>query len=405
MKRRKSIDLKPLVRNPNAHTTRGVELLTASMREDGYVAPMTAAADGTVLDGNARMQTAPDVFPDVKPIVFEHDGTRPIVMVRTDIPDANDPRAKRIAIGANRIAQLDLAWDAGVLKQMADEGVPLDTWFKAAELNRLFNAANVAANGLVDADLIPDARKTDIKPGDIFSLGSHRILCGDATKSGDVGRLLGTQTPLIMVTDPPYGMDYDPSWRAKVGRDNSWKRMGKVPNDTRSDWTEAWKLFPGDVAYVWHAGVRTGEVQQSLKDAGFEARAQIIWVKERFALSRGHYHWQHEPCWYVVRTGKTGQWTGDRAQTTVWEISAREDAGVGHGTQKPVECMARPIKNHGKPGSIVYDPFAGAGTTIIACEQFGRICLTIDTDPVYVQIAVDRWEAFTGKKAERSQRA
>ncbi len=405
MKARKPFALKPLGRNPNAHTTRGVELLSAAMREDGYVTPMTAVADGTVIEGNARMKTAPEVFPNVAPLVVEHDGTRPIVMVRTDIPDAQDPRAKRIAIATNRIAQLDLQWDPAVLQEFARDGVALDVFFKPAELNRLLNMANIAANGLVDADLIPEARKTDIKPGDVFALGDHRLQCGDSTKSGDVGALLGTRTPVMMMADPPYGREYDPTWRARVGRDNSWRRMGKVPNDNRFDWTEAWKLFPGNVAYVWHDGLRAGEVEAQLKAAGLEVRSQIIWVKDRFALSRGHYHWQHEPCWYAVRTGKAGDWTGDRAQTTVWEIPSRDDAGVGHGTQKPVECIARAIKNHGKPGSIVYDPFSGAGTTIIACEQFGRICLALDWDPVYVQLAVDRWETFTGKKAERLSRA
>jgi hypothetical protein len=126
-------------------------------------------------------------------------------------------------------------------------------------------------------------------------------------------------------------------------------------------------------------------------------RSQIIWVKDRFALSRGHYHWQHEPCWYVVKG--QGHWTGDRGQSTVWRINARDDSGLGHSTQKPVEAMRRPLENNSSPGHAVYDPFVGSGTTIIACEQTGRACLALDVDPAYVQVAVDRWEAFTGEKA------
>jgi DNA modification methylase len=176
-------------------------------------------------------------------------------------------------------------------------------------------------------------------------------------------------------------------------------RMGKVMNDDRADWTEAWKLFPGDVAYVYHAGVFASTVQQSLERAGFAIRAQIIWAKDRLALSRGDYHWQHEPCWYAVREGGKGHRTDDRTQTTLWSIPARDDAGHGHGTQKPVECMERPVRNH--LADTVYEPFAGSGTTLIACERTGRACLAMELDPGYCDVIVRRWEEFTGKKAER----
>lgn len=125
----------------------------------------------------------------------------------------------------------------------------------------------------------------------------------------------------------------------------------------------------------------------------------IIWAKDRFTLGRGHYQWQHEPCWYVVRKGKTGHWTGDRSQSTVWHVKAREDSGHGHGTQKPVECMRRPIENNSSPGQAVYEPFSGSGTTIIACEQTGRVCHAIELAPQYVDVAVRRWQSFTGKQA------
>jgi DNA modification methylase len=138
-------------------------------------------------------------------------------------------------------------------------------------------------------------------------------------------------------------------------------------------------------------------VQDSLEASGFEVRAQIIWAKDRFALSRGHYHWQHEPCWYAVRG--TASWTGDRKQTTLWPINAREDGGHGHGTQKPVECMKRPIENNSSPGQAVYEPFSGSGTTIIAAEMTGRSTHAIELDPAYVDVAIERWQAFTGGQA------
>jgi DNA modification methylase len=149
--------------------------------------------------------------------------------------------------------------------------------------------------------------------------------------------------------------------------------------------------------YVWHAGRYAATVQQSIEACGFEVRSQIIWAKDRFALSRGNYHWQHEPCWYAVRNN--AHWNGDRSQSTLWQIKAREDDGHGHGTQKPVECMRRPILNNSNPGQVVYDPFLGSGTSIIAAETTSRICYGLEINPCYCDLIVKRWQQFTGRVA------
>ena len=232
-----------------------------------------------------------------------------------------------------------------------------------------------------------------------FEPTQHRIACGDATDADTVAKLLDGAKPALMVTDPPYGVEYDPGWRQRLGVSMNREKMGKVLNDDRADWREAWALFPGDVAYVWHAGLFASTVQQSLEAVGFVCRSQIIWAKDRFALSRGDYHWQHEPCWYAVRKGSVGHWNGDRAQGTVWNIKAREDGGHGHGTQKPLECMRRPILNNSAPGQAVYEPFSGSGTTLIAAESSGRTCYAIELNPAYVDVAVIRWQTITGKSA------
>jgi DNA modification methylase len=234
-------------------------------------------------------------------------------------------------------------------------------------------------------------------------------LCGDATASGDATRLLGGQPlPLIMVTDPPYGVDLEPEWREEAGLNPRTRQGGKVANDDRIDWSEAWALFPGAVAYVWHAGIHAAEVALGLQSCGFQIRSQIVWVKQHFAISRGAYHWRHEPCWYAVRRGQTGHWRGDRTQSTVWEVSnlnpfggerAAENEATGHGTQKPVEIMRRPILNHIRPGEACYDPFLGSGSTLIAAESTGRICYAMEIDPKYVDVAVLRWQRFSGRDA------
>ena len=169
---------------------------------------------------------------------------------------------------------------------------------------------------------------------------------------------------MLMVTDPPYGVEYDPTWRNRAGLGKT-KRTGKVQNDDRADWREAWALFPGNVAYVWHGALHSSTVAQSLEACDFKIRAQIVWAKAGLVLGRGDYHWQHEPAWYAVRG--SGQWCSDRKQTTLWQISGRaQDAETVHGTQKPVECMRRPIQNNSSAGQAVYEPFCGSGTTLIA---------------------------------------
>jgi DNA modification methylase len=175
-------------------------------------------------------------------------------------------------------------------------------------------------------------------------------------------------------------------------------RIGKVENDDRADWREAWALFRGEVAYVWHGALHAGAVADSLVSCGFHIRAQIIWAKDRLVLGRGDFHWQHEPAWYAVRGAS--HWKGGRQQTTLWHIASRgQDTQTIHSTQKPVECMRRPIENNSSPGQAVYEPFAGSGTTIIAAEMSGRVCHAIEVNPLYVDVALRRWEAFSGKTA------
>lgn len=177
-----------------------------------------------------------------------------------------------------------------------------------------------------------------------------------------------------------------------------------MANDDRADWRETWALFPGSVIYSWHPGNATSLVHAAaLQDSGFAIRTQIIWAKSNFPIGRGDYHVRHEPCWYAVRKGKPAQRNDDRTQTTLWSINLDKNVEGGHSTQKPVECMARPIRNH--LFEDVYEPFAGSGTTIIACEMLGRRCFAIEIEPRYCDVVVNRWEKFTGKKAERKARS
>jgi DNA modification methylase len=312
-----------------------------------------------------------------------------------------DAQKRAYAIADNKLT-LNGGWDEELLGLELEElevlGFDLDlVGFTEGEREAL---AAQFTEGLTDPDAVPDLPSDPItRAGDLWVLGRHRLLCGDSTSPEDTEKLLAGVKPHLMITDPPYGVNYDPAWRKRAGVNLNARKLGKVANDDRADWREAWKLFPGSVAYVWHAGRHTSEVQQSLEASGFDMRSQIIWAKEGFALSRGHYHWQHEPCWYAVRGTAGTNWSGDRKQSTLWSINAREDDGHGHGTQKPVECMKRPIENNSSPGQAVYEPFSGSGTTIIAAEMTGRACYAVELAPAYVDVAVERWQAFTGEQA------
>ena len=253
------------------------------------------------------------------------------------------------------------------------------TGFDDAELNRLLAGLGDEDGAREGEDDVPETPVDPVsRPGDLWLLGPHRLLCGDSTAATDVERVLNGVTPLLMVSDPPYGVEYDPSWRNQAGAART-RRTGKVLNDDRADWREAWALFPGDVANVWHGALHAATVAESLEAAGFAIRSQIIWAKERLVLSRGDYHWMHEPMWYAVKKCGKGHWAGDRKQTTLWQISSPDqDADTVHGTQKTVECMRRPVLNNSSPGQAIYEPFMGSGTTLIAAETTGRVCLGIE---------------------------
>ena len=205
---------------------------------------------------------------------------------------------------------------------------------------------------------------------------------------------------------PTYGVAYDPKWREEAGLGRQ-RQRGAVMNDDRVDWTAALPAVPRRCGLpVARRYTRRARPAMRSHTAGFEVRAQIIWAKQHFAMSRGHYHWQHEPCWYAVRKGNPSHWRGDRTQSTLWQVANlnsfggnREEVATGHGTQKPVELMRRPMLNHTERGDLVYDPFLGSGTTLIAAALLERVCYGVEIDSRYVDVIVRRWQQITGQQA------
>lgn len=396
-------DLTPDPLNANRGTARGRALLDRSLCELGAGRAILIDRAGTIIAGNKTAERGRQLGLPLR--VVRTDGRELVAVQRSDLDLAHDPRARELAVADNRVAELDLEWDPQMLERLKAEGLDPSPWWTADEWTRLLTGS--LAGGRGDDNAVIEPGPTDIRAGDLFGLGPHRLLCGDATSAADVTRLLDGQRPVLMATDPPYGVSYDPAWRHRHAPSQR-TAVGRVMHDDRADWTAALALFPGAVAYVWHAGLHAATTAQALEAAGFVLRAQIVWVKQHFALSRGHYHWGHEPCWYAVRKDTRGVWRGDRTQTTVWHVPNLNPMGgtrtgdnrvTGHATQKPVALWETPLINHTSAGEALYDPFAGSGTALIAAEKMGRTCFAIDIDPRYVQATITRWEAFTGRRA------
>ena len=385
-------DLIPYAANSRTHSDAQVAQIAASIREFGFTNPIQINSEKTIIAGHGRLMAARKLgLEEVPAIILDH---------------LSKAQQKALVIADNQLA-LNAGWDVDMLKAEIED-LNLEDFdlsllgFDDKFLDGLLEPEPAA--GLTDEDEVPEAPENPVSVlGDVWQLGKHRIICGSSTEADVVSKLLNGVEPHLMVTDPPYGVEYDADWRNKAVRKDGAaigdRAVGKVLNDDKADWREAWALFPGDVAYVWHAGLFAGTVADSLIACGFKLRSQIIWAKSNFAIGRGDYHWHHEPCWYAVKDGKAGHYVGDRKQTTVWNIQKPMKSETGHSTQKPVECMRKPILNNSSAGQAVYEPFSGSGTTIIACEETGRCCYAVELNPAYVDIAVKRWQDFTGQEA------
>lgn len=381
----------PYARNSRTHSDAQIAQIAGSIREFSFTNPILVDGDGGIIAGHGRVLAARQL------------GMQAVPVIR--LGHLTPTQRKALIIADNKLA-LNAGWDDDLLKlelaELQTDGFSLElTGFSGDELASLLADRT---EGLTDPDEAPEPPVNPVTvEGDVWVMGKHRIVCGSSTDADTVSKVLGDVKPHLMVTDPPYGVEYDASWRNKVKRPDGTPygafAVGLVSNDASADWREAWALFPGEVAYVWHGERQLVDLAQQLTHSGFETRNLIVWAKNQIVIGRGHYHSQHETCWYAVRKKGTGHWAGDRTQTTLWQIPKPAKSETGHSTQKPVECMRRPIENNSSPGQAVYEPFSGSGTTIIACETTGRACHAIELNPAYVDVAVKRWQDFTGQTA------
>lgn len=378
--------IKPYDRNPRNNDA-AVEPVAASIREFGFKQPIVVDAKNVIICGHTRYRAAKRLGLETVP-----------VLVADDLSPA---QVKAYRLADNKTSE-------------AAEWLPDEL---AAELGDLQGAMDMSEFGFDISDIAletedlpgddddfdptpPEA--TTVKPGDIYRMGRHRLMCGDSTNRQQVSALTeGGQIIDLLLTDPPYGVDYTGKTEESL----------KIENDAMTDealggmLTAAFAaadetMRPGAAFYIWHASRTIAAFMLACSAVDWEVRQTLIWVKNSLVLGRQDYQWKHEPCLYGWKEGAAHCWESDRKQTTVLEFD-RPTRNAEHPTMKPVPLFEYQISNRSKKGMNVLDLFGGSGTTLIACEQTGRNCYMMELDPHYCEVIIRRWESLTGKKAER----
>jgi DNA modification methylase len=374
-------------RNPRKNDS-AVDRMCASIREFGFKIPCLVRSDGEVVDGHLHLKAARKL------------GITEIPVILCDEWTPAQVKAFRLMVNRS-VTWAD--WDETLLSQellaLKELDFDLDlTGFEDDELARLL-ATQDAAEGLTDEDSIPELPETPVcEGGDLWILGDHKLLVGDATRGGDMSRLMADASPDLVFTDPPYNVDYEGYTKDRL----------KIKGDRMSD--AEFKRFleaafrscrtavkPGASLYVCHSSSWQREFQNALEAAGFEVRCQIIWAKNTFAWGFGRYKFQHEPMFYMHVAGEKDPWYGDKSQSTLWE-EKKPAANRIHPTAKPVELVERALLNSSKAGDIVADMFGGSGSTLIGCERRGRKARLMEIDPKYADCIVRRYQEYTGRK-------
>ncbi|EMN5285260.1 MULTISPECIES: site-specific DNA-methyltransferase [Gammaproteobacteria] len=386
--------LLPYARNARTHSDDQVAQIAASIAEFGFTNPILAGSDGIIVAGHGRLAAAQKLGLEIVPVV---------------VLDHLTPTQRRaLVIADNRIAE-NAGWDDAMLRIELEalqlEGFDLDiTGFDADALAELIAGDEPDNEGQTDEDAVPELGETPIsRPGDIWIMGKHRVLCGDATVVEGYDRLMQGDAADMVFTDPPYNVNYANSAKDKMrGKDRA------ILNDNLGDGFYDFLLaaLTPTVAhcsggiYVAMSSSELDVLQAAFRAAGGKWSTFIIWAKNTFTLGRADYQRQYEPILYGWPEGATRHWCGDRDQGDVWAIKKPQKNDL-HPTMKPVELVERAIRNSSRPGNVVLDPFGGSGTTLIAAEKSGRIARLIELDPKYVDVIVRRWEEFTGKQAIR----
>ncbi len=381
--------IKQLVPDPanrRAHNPRNLGMVADALREVGAARSIVIDEDDVILAGNGVTEAAAEAG-ITKVRVVEASGDE-IIAVRRSGLSAEQKRA--LAIYDNRTGEL-ATWDFEQLAADVEAGLSLQPFWTAEESKALLNGS--AKQGRTDPDAVPELRPTEIQGGDLFELGRHRLLCGDSTNVDDLRYLMAGDLGHCIFTDPPYGVAYDGGMKRRDALANDY-----VGTDIygRSLPLLAEMVDEESALYLWFADGHAAAAAAAA--AGYQIVAQIIWAKNHAQfVTSAHYKGKHEPCYYGHKRGYSARWHGPNNEVTLWEYD-RAPSNDFHPTQKPVAVALRAITNSTESGQIVLDGFCGGGTSVIASEQLDRRCFTMEIEPKYCQVTIDRWEAFTGQK-------
>lgn len=372
-------DLKPYANNAKGHPKKQIELLAKNIQRFGFTTPILIDAKNEVIAGHGRL------------LALQHLKATKAPVVRLEGLSASEVKALRLA--DNRIAEMgewDLNLAIGDLKELDLELMELTGFDKDLLLE---------TNDKDDA--VPDEAPAISKLGDLYQLGEHRVLCGDATKEGDLARLMGEQKADMIFTDPPYNVDYTGKTKDALKIQNDKKDDAGFYEFLLASFTNlASYTKKGAGAYICHADSEGLNFRRAFIEAGFQMKQCLIWNKNVMVMGRQDYHWKHEPILYGWQEGEAHAFYGGRTQVTVWDV-ARPSRSETHPTMKPVALIEKALTNSSKRDDIILDTFLGSGSTLIAAEKTGRICYGIELDPVYIDVCLARYESYTGLKAKK----
>jgi DNA modification methylase len=398
-------NLKSDHKNARKRTDRSARLIAESLQRYGAARSIVIDEDNRILAGNGTIEGAKQA--GIKNVrVIETDGSEIIAVKRTGL---TEDEKVGLALADNRTSDLS-DWDAQMLQQLSEEH-DIAPWFEQEDLAEIIGEVEqLPAEGNTDPDDVPEPPEDPItKPGDLWILGNHRLLCGDSTNIQHVERLMDGKKADMVFTDPPYGVSYDHTARPKPGK----KNHGIIDNDELTGQqlqdflASAFNCAdiaskPSCAAYIWFPDKRTIEFLLALQQSGFTFNQTLIW-KKPMLLGRSKYQWAHEPCIFAVKGSPFH--TEDRTKTTVWDFGGYDKSKNQHPTQKPTFLAKEALGNSSMPGQIVLDLFGGSGSTLIAAQETGRHARLMELDPAYCDVIVKRWEDFTGNKATLEETA
>lgn len=386
---RKVEDLIPYARNARTHSDEQVSRIAGSIQEFGWTNPILVDGTNGILAGHGRLAAARKLGMSEVPVI--------------ELAGLSKTQKRAYILADNKLA-LDAGWDDELLKveleELKLEGVELDDiGFSSEELDDLLTVDDSDDSDEPD---IPEPKPDPVsKRGDVWTLGVHRVMCGDSCSATDISKLVGGGRVNLYLTDPPYNVAYEGKTKDALTIENDSMEDGAFRQFLVDAFSMAdTVLEPGGVFYIWHADSEGYNFRGACRDVGWKVRECLIWNKNAFVLGRQDYQWKHEPCLYGWKDGASHEWYSDRSQTTVIDCDRPMRNGE-HPTMKPVELFRYLMENSSKKGDVVFDSFGGSGTTLVAAEETGRVAYLMELDPVYVDVIIKRWQEMTGLEAVR----